>query len=158
MNQNPASLDSSPALPAVLGSGLLGDEDRRRAFRNAIAEVSRYRSLPAGWDGEGGLPACPKAADFSRGLLELLQSAAPGIGVPFVSPISTGVFLQWQSGDATLYFEVDEDSVLWMMQKGNVILASDEDPRFDVDQAYDLVARFHRIDTVPVDGIARGAV
>ena len=144
MNPNTASLDASLSVPAVIGSGLPADDDRRRAIRSAIGEVARYRSLPAGWNGEGGLPACPKAADFAQQLLEQILER-PEIRPPFVCPISTGVFLQWEIGDATLYFEVDEDSVLSVMHRGDAVLESDDDPRFDVDRACGVVVKFHEI-------------
>ena len=156
MNPNAASLDVSLGMPAVIGSGLPADDERRRAIRSAIGEVARYRTLPAGWNGEGGLPACPKAADFARQLLEQILER-PEIRPPFVCPISTGVFLQWQSGDGILYFEIDDESVVWMIQEGDAVLAAGEDPHYDANRACGLVARFHKIDTEPADGITQNA-
>lgn len=142
-------------LPRV-NSAIVGDANRTRAFCQSIADILRFQSLPQDWNGEGGLPACEPAVDFAVEVLESLQNL-PDICPPFVCPISTGVFLQWQFGEAILYFEVDDESVVWMIQEGDAVLAVGEYPHYDADRACGLVARFHKIDTEPADGITQNA-
>ena len=57
-----------------------------------------YRDLDENWDTYGGLGASERAVQFSVGLLEWLR-VLPEISPPRVSPISTGVYLEWRAGD-----------------------------------------------------------
>lgn len=75
----------------------------------------------------------------------------PEVSAPDVRPISTGVYVEWHSAQSTLYFEVDEDSVLFVMQQGDVTIECGEDPCFQVSQAIDHVRRFHQDDIATVD-------
>jgi hypothetical protein len=124
---------------------LVGDINRDRAFRLSISRIQDYCNLPEDWDTYGGLPASPEAARFSIDLLNTLR-AKPEISAPDVQPISTGVYLEWHSGETTLYFEVDEDSVLFVVRKGDDVVVCGEDPDFQVGRAIELVRRFHQDD------------
>ena len=122
---------------------LLGDLDRERSFQESISQIKTYRHLALNWDTYGGLPASEQAMRFSTRLLEELQIRAE-ISPPYVCPISTGVYIEWRSNDTNLYFEVDEDSVLFAAKKGERDLECGEDVLFDVNRAVELVERFHQ--------------
>lgn len=124
-------------------NALVGDSERERAFRERIREVNDYRSLPKNWDTYGGLPACDAPARFASSLLEEVRWL-PEILAPYVCPISTGAYIQWQFGDAKLYFEIDEASVLFVMEESGVVVEDGEDAAFNVRRAVELVQRFHR--------------
>ena len=124
-------------------AAIVGDAARERSFRESLSQIESYRSLAPDWDTYGGLPASDVSVRFVRGLLQALQWL-PEISAPYVCPISTGVYVEWRSGHVSLYFETDEDSVLFVMQQADVVVERGEDTAFDVNRAADLVKRFHR--------------
>lgn len=126
-----------------VANSLVGDAERERSFRDSICQVLGYRSLPNDWDTYGGLPASDVSVEFARNLLNELRWV-PELLAPYVCPISTGVFLEWRFGDARLYFEVEDDSVLFVREEGALVLEDGEDAAFDVRRAVELVHRFHR--------------
>ena len=128
--------------PRCTPSVLVGDLERERAFEKSISEIHGYRDLEKNWDTYGGLGASEQAVQFSVGLLEELR-VRPEISPPRVSPISTGVYIEWRAGDRLLYFEVDEDSLLFVMQEGGRHREDGEDRDFDVARAVDIVKRLH---------------
>ena len=133
---------------------LVGDAERERMFEQCISEIEGYRHLERNWDTYGGVGASEQAIRFSRNVMRSLQTR-PEILSPHVCPISTGVYLEWRSGDRLLYFEVDEDSLLFVMREGNRDLEEGEDPDFRVGQAVELVERFHRVDSASAEGITQ---
>lgn len=129
---------------------LVGDVHRERAFRESISRIHDYCKLLEDWDTYGGLPASPQAAGFATDLLIQVRGI-PEVSAPRVRPISTGVFLDWYSGENTLYFEVDEDSVLFVVRRGDATVECGEDPFFRVEQAIEHVRRFHQDHTATDD-------
>ncbi len=133
---------------------LVGDMVREHTFEKSISEIHGYRDLEKNWDTYGGLGASQQAVQFSVYLLEELR-VRPEISPPRVSPISTGVYLEWRAGERLLYFEVDEDSVLFVMQEGERHREDGEDPDFDVARAVDIVKRLHGEDDMSAEGITQ---
>ena len=129
---------------------LAGDAHREKAFRSAISQIQDFCKLSEDWDTYGGQPASPQAAGFVTDLLNQVQGI-PEVSAPDVRPISTGVYVEWHSAQSTLYFEVDEDSVLFVMQQGDATVECGEDPDFRVSQAIDHVRRFHQDDIATDD-------
>jgi hypothetical protein len=129
--------------PAVVGA-LVGDAQRERAFDQAISEIDKYRHLPRNWDTYGGVPTSDRAATFSLNLLQQLKAKIE-IAPPRMRPVSGGVFLEWRTGIANLYFEIDEKSVLFCHERGDAVLTSGEDAAFDVRKAKECVEVFHGI-------------
>lgn len=140
--------------PRGIRSVLVGDLERERAFEKSISEIHGYRDLEENWDTYGGFAASEQPAQFSVDLLESLQ-VRPEILPPRVSPISTGVYIEWRYGDRLLYFEVDEDSVLFVMQEPGRHREDGEDPDFGVNRAAELVKRFHGADDISAEGITQ---
>jgi len=134
--------------------GLVGDLERERAFEKSISEIHGYRNLEKNWDTYGGLGASEQAVQFSVNLLEELR-VRPEISPPRVSPISTGVYIEWRIGDRLLYFEVDEDSLLFVMQQAGRYREDGEDTDFEVARAVDIVKRLHGEDGVLAEGITQ---
>ncbi len=128
---------------AVVGA-LVGDANREKAFDQAILEIEKYRHLPRNWDTYRGLPASDRAARFSLDLLRQLKAEIE-VAPPRMRPISSGVFIEWRTGMASLYFEIDEMSVLSCHERGDAVLTSGEDATFDVRRAKELVEVFHGI-------------
>ena len=133
---------------------LVGDRERERAFEDSILEIQSYRDLERNWDTYGGRGASERAVQFSVGLLEEAR-VRPEISPPRVSPISTGVYLEWRAGDRLLYFEVDEDSLLFVMQGEGRQREDGEDPNFDVARAVEIVKRLHGADEMSAEGITQ---
>jgi len=140
--------------PRGIRSVLVGDLERELAFEKSISDIRDYRDLEENWDTYGGLGVSEQAVQFSVGLLEELR-VRPEISPPRVSPISTGVYIEWHAGDRLLYFEVDEDSVLFVMQEGSGRREDGEDPRFDVGRAVEIVKRLHGEDDMSAEGITQ---
>ncbi len=140
--------------PRLASSGLVGDIERERAFEKSTAEIYGYRGLEKNWDTYGGLGASEQAVQFSVGLLQELRMQ-PEISAPRVSPISTGVYLEWRAGDRLLYFEVDEDSALFVMQEAGCPREDAEDPVFDVARAVEIVKRLHGTGDMSSEGITQ---
>jgi hypothetical protein len=139
----------------VSGVGVLvGDAQRERVFEETISRVYRYRDLEDNWDTYGGFRASEQAVRFSVGLLKELQ-VRPEISPPRVCPISTGVYLEWRLGDRLLYFEVDEDSLLFVMQQGARDREDGEDPDFGIGRAVELVKRLHWADDISGEGVTQ---
>ena len=126
----------------LLQPTLVGPAMRERHFHDAIRKVAGFVALPKGFDGYGGLPASDRAARYSISLLRALIGR-PEIPAPCVAPISTGTYIDWKRGNARLYFEVQDDSVLWVHRIGNGVVESDEDDTFNVSRAEEQVERFH---------------
>lgn len=124
---------------------IVGDAEREQSFRQSLSQIATYGSLPPDWDTYGGLPASDVSLEFARNLLNELRWL-PELLAPYVCPISTGVYLEWRFGDTRLYFEVEDDSVLFVMEEGDLVLEDGEDATFDVPPAVELVQRFHRSD------------
>jgi hypothetical protein len=124
-----ASQQSRPA--ELLASGRRLDE--------LIREAMSYQDLPVDWDTYGGLPASPQAVRFATQLLRSVDAARDPLP-EHISPISTGIFLEWTTGDARLAFEVDENSVLYSLRRQDQIVERGEDTAFDVERAAALVA------------------
>lgn len=140
--------------PRGISGVLVGDLERERTFEKSISEIHGYRDLEEDWDTYGGFAASEQPAQFSVDLLESLQ-VRPEILPPRVSPISTGVYIEWRSGDRLLYFEVDEDSVLFVMQEPGRHREDGEDPDFGVSRAAELVKRFHGAEDISAEGITQ---
>jgi len=130
-------------LPRHAPVAIVGDAERDHSFRQSLSQIETYRCLPPDWDTYGGLPASDGSVEFARNLLNELRWV-PGLLAPYVCPISTGVYLEWRFSDARLYFEVEDDSVLFVREEGGVVLEDGEDAAFDVRRAVELVHRFHR--------------
>ena len=130
--------------PFALPKSLVGDVERERSFTKCIADVKGFRDLPLNWDTYGGLPAKEEPIGFSIKLLQRLQSQVD-VSAPHVAPISSGVYVEWRDNDALLYFEVDEDSVLFVMKKHGRTVVEGEDSRFLVAPAIELAERFHAL-------------
>ena len=141
-------------VPRCVSGVLVGDAERERIFAETISKVYGYRDLEDNWDTYGGSGASEQAVQFSVDLLKELQ-VCPEILPPRVSPISTGVYLEWRSGDRLLYFEVDEDSLLFVMQEGRRDREDGEDPGFGVNQAVELVKRLHGADDITAEGVTQ---
>ncbi len=141
---------TSKSSPFGLQQTLVGDAHREKAFLSSISQIQDYCKLSEDWDTYGGQPASPQAAGFAMDLLNQVRGI-PEVSAPDVRPISTGVYVEWHSAQSTLYFEVDEDSVLFVMQQGDVTIECGEDPCFQVSQAIDHVRRFHQDDIATVD-------
>jgi hypothetical protein len=122
---------------------IVGDATREQSFRESLSQIETYRILPQDWDTYGGLPASDVSLAFAGNLLNALR-LVPELFAPYVCPISTGVYLEWRLGDARLYFEVEDDSVLFVMEEGDRVVEDGEDTAFDVPHAVELVRRFHR--------------
>ena len=105
-----------------------------------ISDVHEYRDLPLDWDTFGGVPATCQATRFAVELLESLQ-AEPTIPSPLVRPISGGVFLKWDFGDFSVYFEVESDRVVCVVSGQEWLRMGYEDESFDVSKARDAVRR-----------------
>ncbi|MFH1923691.1 MAG: hypothetical protein ABIP48_27845 [Planctomycetota bacterium] len=116
---------------------------REQSFRECVSQVEAYRSLPKDWDTYGGLPASDSSVRFAKNLLEELRWL-PEVLSPYVCPISTGVFLEWRSGQSNLYFEIDADSVLFVRREGELVIERGDDPDLNVSRAVEVVRRFHR--------------
>ena len=142
------------AQPRGISGVLVGDLERERAFEKSLFEIHGYRDLEENWDTYGGFAASEQPAQFSVDLLESLQ-VRPEILPPRVSPISTGVYIEWRYGDRLLYFEVDEDSVLFVMQEPGRHREAGEDPDFGVSRAAELVRRFHGSDDISAEGVTQ---
>jgi len=140
--------------PRCTPGALVGDLERERTFEDSISRIYGYRDLEKDWDTYGGRGASEQAVRFSVSLLEELR-AWPEISPPRVSPISTGVYIEWRAGDRRLYFEVDEDSVLFVVQEGGRDRKDGEDPSFDVAQAVKLVKTLHGADDMSAEGITQ---
>jgi len=140
--------------PRFTSGVTVGDLERERTFEESISSIHGYRDLEENWDTYGGLGASPKPVQFSLGLLEELR-VRPEISPPRVSPISTGVYIEWRAGDRLLYFEVDEDSLLFVMQEGGRDREDGEDPDFGIGRAVELVKRWHRVDEMSAEGITQ---
>jgi len=123
---------------------IVGDAERARTFEESISAICSYRDLTENWDTYGGVRASEKSIEFSVRLLENLQ-VQPEMSPPHVSPISTGVYIEWRVGDHLLYFEVDEDSVLFAWEEGGSLQQDGEDPSFDVTRALEIVKRLHGV-------------
>lgn len=123
---------------------IVGDVERERAFEKSISAIYGYRDLEENWDTYGGFGASERPIQFSVRLLEKLQMQ-PEISPPRVSPISTGVYIEWRAGDRLLYFEVDEDSLLFVREEGGRHREDGEDPSFDVARALQIVKRLHGV-------------
>ena len=125
----------------VVPISLAGDAGREREFHERISNVQDYASLQTNWDTYGGLPASERAIAFSTDLLgKLLRN--PDVPPPHVSPISTGVYVAWVFRDMKLYFEADDESVLFVAEKSGHTIVEGEDPCFDTSQAAQLVESF----------------
>ena len=140
--------------PRGVSGALVGDRERERTFEESISEIHGYRDLRENWDTYGGIGASDQALQFSVGLLEKLR-VRPEISPPRVSPISTGVYLEWRAGDRLLYFEVDEDSLLFVMQEGGRDQEDGEDPDFGIRRAVEVVKRWHGADDMSAEGITQ---
>lgn len=123
------------------GSALVGDASRESAFEEIISRIKGYSRLTGGWDSYGGLPPSEQAVRYSTEVLQQVKGIVE-IPPPQVNPISTGVFIEWRKDSENLYFEVDEDSVLFVHADKNVVLASDEDTAFDSWKARSLIMEF----------------
>jgi hypothetical protein len=121
---------------------IVGTFGRERSYDECLKSVREFCQLPRNWDRYGGNPAHPSAAEFAVNLLGEV-SLSPDVPAPVVRPISNGVFVEWRSGDARLYFEVDDESVLRYVRNayGEETF---EDPTFDLEKAAKVVGRFHR--------------
>ncbi len=140
--------------PRGIPSVLVGDQERERAFEKSILEIHGYRDLEENWDTYGGRGASEQPVRFSVRLLEELR-LQPEISPPSVSPISTGVYIEWRAGDRLLYFEVDEDSLLFVMEEGERHREDGEDPSFDVARALEIVKRLHGVGDMSAEGITQ---
>ena len=123
---------------------LLGSIEREHSLDELIAKVREYRHLPDDWDTYGGKPASERAVDYATRLLTCLHSV-PDISPPSVSPISNGMYLEWELGGMHLYFEIDQASVLIVARDGKQIVHSVEDARFDIDQGIATIKKFYEI-------------
>ena len=137
----PSQPQRKPEGPRCASGALVGDSERERAFEESISEIHGYRDFEENWDTYGGIGASEQAVRFAVDLLEELR-LWPEISPPRVSPISTGVYLEWRAADRLLYFEVDEDSLFYVMQAGRH-REEGEDSDFDVARAVDIVKRLH---------------
>lgn len=135
----------------------VGDLERERVFEKIISEVYGYQDLEENWDTYGGFGASQQAVQFSVHLLKELQ-VRPEISPPHVSPISTGVYIEWRFGERLLYFEVDEDSFFFVMQEGRRDREDGEDPGFGVNRAVELVKRLHGADDISAEGITQPSI
>lgn len=134
-------LDDRRVPPRRVASTLVGSAARDRKFQTAIDRVVSCLSLSKNWDLDGGNPADRKSVMFAIRLLREVWSTVP-IHAPVVCPISGGVYLEWRLADCSLYFEIDSDSVLCVIRRGNRMISGAEDPEFDVRQAVAGVAAF----------------
>ncbi len=79
---------------------------------------------------------------FADNLISELQ-VIPDVPAPLIRPISGGVYLEWRCGDALLYFEADQESVLRYSR--NVFGEETvEDADFDSERAVQVVVDFHK--------------
>lgn len=130
---NPASEPAGDVHNSLVG--------REREFHERISNVRDYASLQTNWDTYGGLPASEPAIAFSTDLLrELLWN--PDVPPPHVSPISSGVYVAWVFGETKLYFEADDESVLFVAERSGHTIVEGEDPSFDTSKAARLVKSF----------------
>lgn len=120
---------------------IVGTSGRERSFQECLRSIEEFRNLPINWDRYGGKPIHPLASRFAINLLEELL-LIPEVSSPNVRPISEGVFIEWRSPAARLYFEVDDESVLQYLRNAYGE-DSREDPEFNVEDAVALVRRFH---------------
>lgn len=112
--------------------------DRNLKIVSLLRIVTEYQDLQDNWDTYGGKPACDKAVGFAVKVLKALI-VATDIPIPIVSPISTGVFLDWHLGDYDgVYFEVDNESV-FTARHGEGPCLSYEDPTFSVARALEFL-------------------
>jgi len=128
----------------ALGSSLVGGTERELSFQAAIARIREFSRLPANWDTYGGNGGTQQPVDYSVNLLHLIRGL-PEVTSPKVCPIDSGVYLEWRNGNSSLYFEVDEDSVLYVMRHGNHVVVRGEDQFYDVFQAERLVSRLFQL-------------
>ncbi len=150
----PGRLPQSQWEKQQCASGVVGDVKRERTFEKSISAIYGYRDLEENWDTYGGLLASEQAIQFSVRLLKKLQMQ-PEISQPRVSPISTGVYIEWRAGDRLLYFEVDEDTVLFVREEGGSHREDGEDPSFDVARAIEVVKRLHGVDDMSAEEITQ---
>ena len=74
----------------------------------------------------------------------MFAASIPEIPLPFVTPISGGVYLEWKYEEKDLYFEIDQTSVLIVTRECGEIVCSAEDTSFDVASAVELNKHFHQ--------------
>jgi hypothetical protein len=125
-----------------MSSTLATPAEREQALAESVSQLESYAGLPLDWDGQGGQPAAECAVQFARGLVVALRDDRE-IPVPFVAPIDGGVYLEWRSDAAILYFEADKDSVLFAVREGSQVMRASEDADFNVTRAAELVRGFH---------------
>lgn len=123
---------------------------RENIFKKLISEILDYCNLEDNWDTYNGVGASKQAMQFSVDLLKAiqLQSTMPA---PRIAPISTGVYLEWRICHHLLYFEVDENSVLFVLQKRMLSSIVEEDSSFDVAKAASMVKKLYEtaLDDLP---------
>lgn len=137
-------LPRSPVRGLTLGAetALVGTEKRERDFGDRLRALRDYRRLPANWDKYGGVGADDRSLGFADNLISELQ-VIPDVPAPLIRPISGGVYLEWRCGDALLYFEADQESVLRYSR--NVFGEETvEDADFDSERAVQVVVDFHK--------------
>ena len=101
-------------------------EIREKHLKKAINKINSYRDLEDNWDTYGGVCITEQVAEFAIALLTKITS----IPLPRISPISTGVYLNWKEDD--IYVEIDEDSVL---------LSNFDENKFDMNETVEFILR-----------------
>lgn len=137
------AIEDASSSEVKAGTAVVGSFEREEAFLQRIAQIRDYASLSTNWDTYGGLPVAASTIEFSLDLLTRLQ-VMPDISAPHVSPISRGVYLEWRFGDSNLYFEIEEDSILYRAQGPTGTLDEGEDRVLDVARAIDVINDYHR--------------
>ncbi len=117
--------ETLPGSANRMQSTLACGSERERSFDEAITRVREYLRLPEDWDSYGGKPASDPAVDYAARLLSCLRGI-PEIPLPFVTPISGGVYLEWSCEGRHLYLEIDQTSVLIVVRGGGQIVSSEE--------------------------------
>lgn len=121
---------------------------RENIFKKLIAEIRDYCNLEDNWDTYNGISASERAMQFSVDLLEVIQLKSTIPPPTHIAPISTGVYLEWRIGHNVLYFEVDENSVLFVLRKKKSSSLwynfNDEDSSFDVARAVSIVEKLYK--------------
>lgn len=107
--------------------------------------IENYKQLIHNWDSYGGKPASQIAVDFAITFLSKF-SQQPIAFLPNVSPISTGVFIEWRFGNIFAYLEIDDASVLFSANNGIIDLYY-EDIDFNVDFALSIIQKFFETNT-----------